>query len=232
MLTSLTFNANAPLAHRARLPQVLDALDRALPPSDALKFAVGPGGHLRSLADRASVVVTADLPLVVTNGVERRPVVLSISEIPGGLTGDGQPQLALSLGTPFEDTYVASADAVLTTLADTAGAWWGTVTPGPSGAGIALQATPACPPGLPRLDHVGALPSPAIPPRLGWRVWWSPAARAASGNPDDPRLSSAGSGYLLRILDEPLDLDRPEHRDALSAIYAAFPGVGRAPRRS
>ena len=76
--------------------------------------------------------------------------------------------------------------------------------------------------------------SPEIPHRLGWLNYWSAASAPIIGFPDPARdaelLSrsrrTASGGWVVQLTDEPLDLDRPEHLDALKRTYERFPEIG------
>ncbi|ATB27222.1 hypothetical protein MEBOL_000660 [Melittangium boletus DSM 14713] len=76
--------------------------------------------------------------------------------------------------------------------------------------------------------------SPEIPHRLGWLNYWSDAAARAIGFPDPARdaelLSrarrTATGGWVVRLTDEPLDLDNPAHLHALKRAYESFPEIG------
>jgi hypothetical protein len=78
------------------------------------------------------------------------------------------------------------------------------------------------------------LTAPEIPWFLGWLNYWSPAAAEAIGFPDPSRdaelLSrarrTATGGWVVRLTDEPLDLDNPAHLDALKRAYERFPEIG------
>jgi hypothetical protein len=87
---------------------------------------------------------------------------------------------------------------------------------------------------LPALKLAWDIPSPEIPHRLGWVNYWSAAAARAIGFPDAARdaelLSRARrtvtGGWVVRLTDEPLDLDNPAHLDALLRTYERFPEIG------
>ena len=97
------------------------------------------------------------------------------------------------------------------------------------------EADPEPPPrGLPALELSWKLPSPEIPHRLGWLNYWSAASARAIGFPDADRdadlLTRARrtemGGWVVRLTDEPLNLDIPAHLDALLRAYERFPAIG------
>jgi hypothetical protein len=146
--------------------------------------------------------------------------------VPAALAPGNQPQLALTLRTPGDPPYDNLAETLLTALCVELDAWWGTVNLRDTAAKIALQTTVACPAALPRLDEAHTLPDPAIPARLGWISWFSPAALAALGNPQAADLKSAGGGVIVRVSPTPLDVHDPIACASLAAAYARFPKVG------
>ena len=78
------------------------------------------------------------------------------------------------------------------------------------------------------------LRSPEIPHYLGWLNYWSAAAARTIGFPDPARdaellsraLRTAMGGWVVRLMDTPLDFNNPAHLDALKRAYERFPEIG------
>lgn len=84
--------------------------------------------------------------------------------------------------------------------------------------------------GLPRLDLAEHL-ALHQPRRLGWINYWSDAAAGLLGftgaSDNFARVQRVGSGWIVQLTEEPLDLDRADHLAALRRAYAEY-AVGRA----
>jgi len=76
--------------------------------------------------------------------------------------------------------------------------------------------------------------SPKVPRYLGWINYWSAAAAEAIGFPDPSRDAellararrTASGGWVVSLTEAPLDLDKPEHLNALKRAYERFPEIG------
>jgi hypothetical protein len=76
--------------------------------------------------------------------------------------------------------------------------------------------------------------SPTVPQYLGWINDWSAPAAEAIGFPDPSRDAellararrTASGGWVVKLTDAPLDLDKTDHLEALKWAYARFPEVG------
>ncbi|MDC0711260.1 DUF5953 family protein [Stigmatella sp. ncwal1] len=88
--------------------------------------------------------------------------------------------------------------------------------------------------GLPIIKLPEKSPTPEIPHRLGWLNYWSDAAAQTIGFPDPlrdaellsrSRRTSTG-GWVVRLTDESLDLEKIAHLDALLRAYERFPEIG------
>ncbi|NNB90033.1 DUF5953 family protein [Corallococcus exiguus] len=152
----------------------------------------------------------------------------------------GNPQLEIHMRLPLNASVITQAEVVLAAIAEAVAAWWGGLTPFTAAAEIAEQTAPTLdgppspPRGLPILMAPGVLSSPAVPPHLGWLNYWSAASAQALGFPDpslDAELLSrarqtATNGWIVRLTDAPLDLDKPDHLAALLRAYERFPEIG------
>lgn len=123
-------------------------------------------------------------------------------------------------------------------VADALHAKWAMLTPGPAHALIVEQVIAADsenqpPESLPRLDPAEYL-AEDVPRRLGWISYWSDrvAARLGFAGETEPFASvrRVKTGWIVQLTDEPLDLDRSDHRGALRAGYDRYPAIGRAKR--
>jgi hypothetical protein len=175
----------------------------------------------------------------VWNGLEDGHVTLWGAEI-SALAGPGrQPLFDVHAKLPNDANGIAAAGAVLEAMSEAARAFWACATPFAAAVDIAGQTqgpytTEAPPRGLPPIKPFGNVPSPDIPYELGWLNYWSAAAARAIGFPDPERdadlLSrarrTASGGWIVQLTDEPLDLDKPAHLEALKRAYERFPRIG------
>ncbi|WNG59785.1 hypothetical protein F0U59_37505 [Archangium gephyra] len=167
-------------------------------------------------------------------------VTLAGSENPNGLAAGSPPHFEVRATLLLDAVGITAAADVLEAVAEGARAFWGHATPFNAGVEIAqqtsptLQGPPRPPRGLPALKLPEKIRSPEIPHRLGWLNYWSSAAARTIGFPDPARdadlLSrsrrTATGGWVVRLTQEPLDLDNPAHLDALKRAYERFPEIG------
>jgi len=177
---------------------------------------------------------------ILCNGDENGWVSVTGWEMPIGSSSGAQPQLEVHVVLPLAVASVAVAMDCLENAGESARAFWGHATPFLAGVEIARQtknwaANPRPPPrGLPALKLPREIRSPEVPHRLGWLNYWSAAAARAIGFPDPARdaewLSrarrTATGGWVVRLTDEPLDLEHPSHLDALLRAHERFPEMG------
>jgi hypothetical protein len=222
---------------------VVQGMERALS-GLRLEWKVSEEGKPIALPQRdawlAEATADGGFPLLC-NGDESYPVTITGWETPAGLAPDGQPQFEVHAKLPLDEAVIAAAAGVLEGVAEGARALWGHATPDGAALDIALQTSPSldgppCPPrGLPALKQSWEIRSPEIPHRLGWMNYWSPAAAHSIGFPDPARDAdllmrarrTVRGGWIVRLTDAPLDLDKPEHLDALLHAYKRFPAIGR-----
>jgi hypothetical protein len=168
----------------------------------------------------------------VCNGDENDPVTLWGARTPALIGPGGKGHAHFHAKLPHNAVGVAAAPAVLEAVAEAARAFWGHATPFAAGVDIVSRHPPRR--GLPLLKDPDALRSPEVPWHLGWLCYWSAATARVIGFPDPARdaglLSrsrrTASGGWVVQLTDEPLDLDRPEHLDALKRTYERFPEIG------
>jgi hypothetical protein len=167
-------------------------------------------------------------------------VTLTGWEIPAGQCPGHQPQLKVSASLPLDEAVIAVAVDILVEVAEGARALWGHMTPDSVMLDIADQTGPKMygperpPRGLPAIKLPETIRSPEIPHHLGWLNYWSAAAARAIGFPDPARdaelLSGARrtetGGWVVRLTEAPLELDKPAHLDALLRAYERFPEIG------
>jgi hypothetical protein len=221
---------------------VVHGMERAFPGLH-LEWRVSEDGRPIALPQREAWLAegTQDggFPLVC-NGDESYPVTLYGLEIPAGSSSGGQAQFEVHAHLPPDAVGVAAAADVLEAVAEGARAFWGHATPFNAGVDIVRQTRnglaelESSPRGLPSIKPPSYIRSPEIPQYLGWLNYWSAAAAEAIGFPDPSRdaelLSrarrTATGGWVVRLTDEPLDLDNPAHLDALKRAYERFPEIG------
>jgi hypothetical protein len=213
---------------------VVRGMERAFP-GLRLEWRITDKGELVHLPQRDAwvnhVAEFRSLRLVC-NGDENNLVTLWGSRIPAPLGTGGKGQSDFHADLPHNAAGVAAAPAVLEAVAEAARAYWGECTPFRAAVDIVSRHPPRR--GLPLLKDPDALRSPEVPWHLGWLCYWSAAAARVIGFPDPARdaelLSrsrrTASGGWVVQLTDEPLDLDKPEHLDALKQTYERFPEIG------
>ncbi|NPD26292.1 DUF5953 family protein [Corallococcus exiguus] len=220
---------------------IVHGVERALP-GLRLGWTTSERGDLIALGHRDAWVVanTMDggLPFVC-NDDDQAPVTLYGLDNPDGPGGSRQFEIHMRL--PLSASVIGQAQSALAAIAEAAAAWWGEVTPFAAASDIAeqtaptLEGPPSPPRGLPILGMAqGVLASPEAPQHLGWLNYWSAASARALGFPDTSRdaelLSRArrtdSNGWLVPLTDAPLDLDKPDHLNALLRAYERFPNLG------
>lgn len=237
-------HAPALVMRDARPMGLVHAMERALP-GLFLGWTTSENGDLVALPVRDEWVVVnmkdGGFPFLC-NDDDNSPVTIAGVENPEGLAAGCPPHLEI-----HADLLLVSGTAGLTAAVDAlegvaegARAVWGHATPSGYGGVVARQFRhpgdePHLPPhGLPSLELPWARSTPEIPHFLGWLNYWSAAAAHALGFPDAVRdaewLSRARrtstGGWVVRLTEEPLDLDNPEHLRTLKRAYARFPEVG------
>jgi hypothetical protein len=146
----------------------------------------------------------------------------------------GQPSLDVHLRMPEEEPFLSRAVDAVAALGSAVEATWGSATTEHSRLAIGSQTVhhSGKPPllGLPALVPLVRLPHAEIPHRIGWINYWSAATVARMGLrgaplPDLARTIDNGAWVWL-LTDEPLDLRRADHVDALRRAYERFDAVG------
>ncbi len=90
-------------------------------------------------------------------------------------------------------------------------------------------------PRLPRIEFMGLPATDVHPNYLGWLSYWSPEVAKTLGFPNPekdaailPLCKQFPSGaWIVKLTDEPLDLEREDHVDALVWAYWRFDKVGK-----
>jgi hypothetical protein len=192
------------------------------------------GMRIRHDHDRAAYLASdprGALPFLATPDDEPHATLTGVVEpgllAPGGvdelhILGKLPPVDAMRAGNGLEHFSVALA------------ATWAMLTPPAAHATIVEQViAPGSgevpPSGLPRLDLGEDLPR-YVPRRLGWINYFSDAAATRIGFVDDATFASVrrvAGGWLAQLTAEPLDLERPDHLEALRTAYARLPALGR-----
>jgi hypothetical protein len=232
---ALTVDDGRPLA-------AVEGMERALP-GLRLAWRVSDAGRPIALPQRGAWLgksAASGKFGLLCNGDESYPVTM------GGRRGSaisspgGEPLLTVHATLPQDEPVVAAAVDMLENVAEGVRARWGVVAPGAVRLVIAEQTGPKSggperpPHGLPMLKLPWNIRSPRVPQYLGWINYWSAAAAEAIGFPDSSRdaelLSrarrTASGGWVVSLTAAPLDLDKPEHLEALKRAYERFPEIG------
>ena len=189
--------------------------------------------------DQSWVIRGQGFPLGCNSGPESEVMTIWGVERPASLAPGGLPLFDVYVSLPPDANGIATAGDVLEAVSEAAHAFWGEATPRNAAADILRQIqephTKEAPPrGLPAIKAPEEIASPEIPQYLGWLNHWSAAAARAIGFPDPERdadlLSrarrTASGGWLVRLTDGPLELDKPAHLDALKRTYERFSRIG------
>ncbi|HZH13517.1 MAG TPA: DUF5953 family protein [Archangium sp.] len=232
---ALTRDDGRPLA-------AVEGMERALP-GLRLAWRVSDSGRPIALPERAAWLAAsvADGEFgMLCNGDESYPVTMDGRRESASSSPGGEPLLLVHAKLPQDEPVVAAATYMLENVAEGVRAKWGVVAPGPVRQVIAAQVGPKLgnpdgpPLGLPMLKLAWNIRSPRVPRYLGWINYWSAVAAEAIGFPDPSRdaelLSrarrTASGGWVVSLTAAPLDLDKPEHLEALKRAYARFPEIG------
>jgi hypothetical protein len=221
---------------------VVHAMERAYP-GLRLGWTISDEGRFIPLPQRDAWLAhqrpDGGFPLLC-NGDESSFATLTGWESPARLSPGGRAQFEVHAKWPLDTAGISAAEDILTGVAEGARASWGHATPDGAALDIALQTSPTpegppCPPrGLPALNLPWNIRSPEVPHRLGWLNYWSTAAARALRFPDPARdgelLSrarrTATGGWVVRLTEAPLELDKPAHLNALLRAYERFPEIG------
>lgn len=221
---------------------IVHGLERTLPGLH-LEWRLSEQGEPIALPQRdmwlAAETRDGGFPLVC-NGDENSPVTIAGLQTPAGIASGGQPLFDVHAELPLDEAVIAAGVEMLEAVAEGARALWGHATPNGVAAEISQQTRhsmhqPHVPPrGLPAIKLPEEIRSPDIPHHLGWLNYWSAAAALAIGFPAPARdadlLSRARrtgtGGWIVRLTEEPLDLDNPAHLSALLRAYERFPAIG------
>jgi len=221
---------------------VVHGMERAYP-GLRLGWRINEKGQFIPLPQRDATLAQersdGGFPLI-SNGDESALVTVSGLQNPASSAPGGQAQFEVHAKLPLKPAAIAAAADVLEAVAEAARAYWGHATPYRASVDIAQQTQnpdlpPEAPPrGLPAITIPGNLSSPEIPHRLGWLNYWSAAAARTIGFPDPARdaelLSrarrTATGGWVVQLTQAPLELDDPDHLNALLHAYERFPAIG------
>ncbi len=232
---ALTVDDGRPLA-------AVEGMERAVP-GLRLSWRVSDAGRPIALQQRGAWLgksAASGKFGLLCNGDESYPVTMGGRRGSAMSSPGGEPLLTVHATLPQDEPVVAAAVDMLENVAEGVRARWGVVAPGPVRLVIAEQTGPKSggperpPHGLPMLKLPWNIRSPRVPQYLGWINYWSAAAAEAIGFPDPSRdaelLSrarrTASGGWVVSLTAAPLDLDTPEHLEALKRAYERFPEIG------
>lgn len=208
-----------------------------------LEWSVTEARQLAALPQRdewlAEATKDGEFPFLC-NGDASYPVMISGLQEPASLSPGGQPLFEVHAELPLDAVGLAAAVNVLVAVAEGARAYWGHASPEGYGSEVSNQISHSAhgpelsPRGLPMLNLLRPIHSPAIPQYLGWLNYWSAASALTMGFPDPARdaelLTRArrteSGGWVVQLTDVPLDYDNPAHLDALKRAYERFPEIG------
>ncbi|CAM3107316.1 DUF5953 family protein [Corallococcus soli] len=238
----LTVYAPALRGSEGRMLAAIQGMERALP-GLRMEWEISRQGTPIALPQRDAWFAESEargrFPLVC-NGDERYPVTIGGLTTPSGQSPGGQPLLDVQAELPLDAAVIAAAAEMLVQVAEGVQALWGHMTPAAMMQDIADQTGPKSygpgkpPRGLPALKFPEAIPAPEVPRCLGWLNYWSDAAARAIGFPDPARDAellarsrrTATGGWVVRLTEEPMDLDEAAHLDTLLRTYERFPEIG------
>ncbi|MEP6862826.1 MAG: DUF5953 family protein [Deltaproteobacteria bacterium] len=220
-----------------RTLEIVTALEAAVP-GVRLDHVVTSAGTAGALPDRDAFLREAsarrEFPFVF-HGDEARYVGVRGREPPAILMPARQAMLEVWVTLPLAEPVASLAEAV-GQIGNAARASWGAASPIAAAATIALQimfAGRPLPAGLPGLLPPDKLLDPLVPHCLGWLNYWSERTAHELGFPDGARDAvllqrslRIGNAWVVRLTDEPLDLERDDHRALLRDIYDRFPAIG------
>jgi Family of unknown function (DUF5953) len=232
---ALTRDDGRPLA-------AVEGMERAVP-GLRLAWRLSDAGRPVALAQRGvwlgKSAASGEFGLLC-NGDESYPVTMGGRRESAISSPGGEPLLTVHATLPQDEPVVAAAVDMLENVAEGVSARWGVVAPGPVRLVIAEQTGPKSggperpPHGLPMLKLPWNIRSPTVPRYLGWINYWSGAAAEAIGFPDPLRDAellararrTASGGWVVKLTDAPLDLDKAAHLAALKWAYERFPQIG------
>jgi hypothetical protein len=220
----------------------VEGMERAVP-GLRLAWRVSDSGRPVALPHRAAWLAKSAASGkfgLLCNGDESYPVTMGGRRESAISSPGGEPLLTVHAQLPQDEAVVAAAADMLEYVAEGVRAKWGVVAPGPVRLVIADQTGPKSgnpdgpPLGLPMLKLPWNIRSPKVPQYLGWINYWSAVAAEAIGFPDPSRDAellararrTASGGWVVRLSQEPLDLDNPTHLEALKRAYERFPEIG------
>ncbi|NOK14620.1 DUF5953 family protein [Corallococcus exercitus] len=242
--SSLTLIVYAPalVGKDARTLDVIHGMEKALP-GMRLEWRLSESGRPIAVPQRDAWLLESiedgGFP-TLSNGNELEPVTVMGWGRSGRLKPGGQPQFEVHAEMPLEHPVRAEAAMMLEGMAEGARSYWGYASPYGYGSEVAQQLRRSShgpeqsPRGLPMLNLPAKLLAPEIPYFIGWLNYWSAAAAKVIGFPDPARdaelLSrarrTATGGWIVRLTEEPLDLDIPAHLETLLRTYERFPAIG------
>src|ERR1043165_5132645 len=180
-----------------------------------------------------------DFPFVCNNDL-RYPVIISGMKYFSRAMREGHSLLRVHASLPLDAIGAEKAADVLEGIAEGAGAIFGVAQPEDIALTVAEQyhrrgfPQPAPPKGLPVLKLPEDIPWPEAPEYLSWINYWSATTVRRLGFPDPDRDAelltrsrrTASGAWVVKLTDEPLDLDNPAHLDIVLRTYDRFPALG------
>jgi len=217
---------------------------------DEERWMSGAGVRLVRLADRDRWLADQfqqGLDVLLYSGPPRPGVCVSVAPLTSVTVRSGQAVGTVVLWLP-EDTLQGDVLAqLLAASGDALGAWCAAFTP-LAAAGMLLQVQLVPPgrvsPGRQRLIEsnpalealptlrpgLRALPAAEVPPSIGWINYWSADTARWLGFPDEARdgewiarsIRTPSGGWVLRLTEQPFDVNRLDHVQALVRAYQRF----------
>lgn len=194
-----------------------------------LQYRVTPRGELEPIEDAPAWIVGAWPALsAATAWGEHEDILAAIIFVTNGVLGDAHVGVSVAYGPPTLPTVGVTIDFpgpqafdLLAAVGSASAARWGETMP--PGAGLRIA-------GLVWDERRFEPKQIGAPTTLAWIGYWSLDVCAELGfSAADERarlfarvLEIEGHGLVWQLTADPLDLSRPEHMDALTAVYEAF----------
>ncbi|MEM9490887.1 MAG: DUF5953 family protein [Myxococcota bacterium] len=206
---------------------MLEVVEAVLP-TPPLVYRIDTAGQIHQVDEPAAwfmAHLNDSIPTIFCNGLEDDDEYVGLSVIP-----QPSPEFRAMVDWPWTEPYVERVFDLVRAFGPVSQAIWGAATMTTSGAALGRGAGRQAP--IPEPDPLRPF-SLRMPNRADWIAYWSEATCAAVDfGPDDARAGLfyrvewlAGHGVVWQLTADSLDVDRPEHLAAVSALYRAFPAL-------
>ncbi len=227
-------------AHDERLGVLFEAVNSILG-GNSLKILITEDHRRISIKDKATLVTYQSnketIPLL-WNGEDDEFAFLNARMIPSPICPGNASLSEFVMNISKTSLSCEFASKLLVEIGESTEAYWAIITPENAAeiigsqtihshiGGIPLR-------GLPALHPSSELDSCLVPQRLGWINYWSKEAFQRillSTEAHIPvtgfRIKDTRLGWIIHTTIDPLDLDLPDHLEALQAMYQIYPAIG------